>query len=165
MNKILNKFNFIIGIIAVFIALWPAKILEDIARFLLGILQNIFYYIGGPGVSGGYLDLFYESLVMEFVGTAVYCGSAIFLPIFLFEKLFKKIKINWVPAIALLFLMFLFFGYKIISLSWTSPEDLDFVDTIQFIVMVIGYFAGFISPLVMALKHVGFDHPLMEKFR
>ena len=53
MNKILNKFNFIIGIIAVFIALWPAKILEDIARFILGILQNIFYYIGGPGVSGG----------------------------------------------------------------------------------------------------------------
>ena len=102
---------------------------------------------------------------MEFVGTAVYCGSAIFLTIFLFEKLFKKIKINWVPAIALLFLMFLFFGYKVISLSWTSPADLDFVDTIQFIVMVIGYFAGFISPLVMALKHVGSDHPLMEKFR
>ena len=165
MNKILNKLNFIIGFIAVLIAIWPAKILENIARFLLGILQNIFYYIGGPGVSGGYLDLFYESLVMEFVGTAVHCGAAIFLPILFFEKFFKKIKINWIPSIAFLFLWFLFWGFKIISMVWTSPEDLDFVDTIQFIVMVIGYFAGFISPLVMALKHVGFDHPLMEKFR
>ena len=47
---------------------------------------------------------------------------------------------------------------------WSSPEDLDFVDTVQLIVMVIGYFGGFISPLIMALKHIGFDHPLMNKF-
>ena len=152
MMRILNKINFIVGIVVVLLFMFLAQILEKISRYLLGILQNFFYYFD-PYSQGGYIDLFYDSLMMEFVGTAVYSGSAIFLPILLFEKFFKNIEINWKPAIVLLFLFFLFYGVLLIRFYLISSVELDFFDIIQIVVMLIGYFAGFIIPLFYAYNY------------
>ena len=149
--NILNKLNFLLGIFSVIIFLLIAKFLEDLARYILSIIQNILYLIS-PYNTGGYLDLFYESLVMEFVGTAVYSGAAIFIPILLFKKLFKKLEIYWLPSIVLLFIFFSFWGIATF-VSYISFLG-DFVDTLQFIVMIIGYFAGYLFSIISAYNYV-----------
>ena len=163
MTNILKNLNFIVGIVSVIIGTLIGSFLEDIARVILKIIHNFLFFLGGPG-SGGYIDLFYESFITEGLAMAVYSGTAIFGPIFLFEKFFKNTKINWVPSIFLLFLFFLgFFIYGLIQ-YFKAASNLDFVDNIQIIVMYVGFFFGAFSPLIMALKHVGFKHSLLDKF-
>ena len=163
MSNILKRLNFILGIFFVFISIFIGKILEDIARSILKTMYNFFAFWGGPG-SGGYIDLFYESFVVEALGTAVYSGVAIFGPILIFEKFFNKIKINWLPSIILLSIFFL--GFLIISLIdyFTRMSNLDFVENLQVIVMLLSYTIGAFMPLILAMKHLGFKYTWLNKF-
>ena len=65
MTKFLKKLNFIPGILLIIIFIVPARIAENITRALFGLINNIFIYFDWLGVSGGYIGMFYEKLVIE----------------------------------------------------------------------------------------------------
>jgi hypothetical protein len=151
MFKILSKFNFLLGILLVIISIFPAKILENIARAIMVFLQKIFGMMPQPA-DRGFLDIIFESFVLEIVATGVYCGTAIFLPIIIFDRFFKNMKINWTPSIIFLFLFFSYFGFEMLKLTFSviSNPNAGFTDIFRMIVMIVGYCIGFITPLFYA---------------
>ena len=154
MIKTLNKLNFLLGIILVIISIIPAKILENITRTIMVFLQGLFALIPGPA-GRGFIDIIYESFILEVVSTGVYCSTAIFLPIIIFNKFFKKIKINWTPSIILLALFFSYFGYEMLKMTFSviSNPNAGFTDIIRMIILVAGYCVGFITPLYYAYSY------------
>ena len=97
-------------------------------------------------------DIIFESFVLEIVATGVYCGTAIFLPIIIFDRFFKNMKINWTPSIIFLFLFFSYFGFEMLKLTFSviSNPNAGFTDIFRMIVMIVGYCIGFITPLFYA---------------
>ena len=104
MANYLKKFNFLYGIILIIICIIPARIAQDISQALLRLINNIAAYFDFMGVSGGYVGMFYEKLIVEGLGAAVYCGGMLLFPMYLNKNLvpymkpqkiiFEKIKIN-----------------------------------------------------------------------
>ena len=80
MKNLLNKLNFIIGILSVLLALILGKTLEEIVRVIFSIIQRIFAALPQGPVGRGFVDLIFESFMLELVSTATYCSVAIFLP-------------------------------------------------------------------------------------
>jgi hypothetical protein len=165
MKKIFNKINFLVGIILV-VPFWLiGKMAENLARLLLGILQKFFYAIDWLGVSGGYAAMFYEKLIMEAVGSFSFCFVMICGPIFLNKKFFPNFKINWVPAIILTFIYFSYYGLLILIMFFKAIGKMDWIDTISFLVMSIGFFGGYIGAIITAATYSNIKHPLIEKFK
>jgi hypothetical protein len=164
MIKFLNKLNFLIGLLLVVIFSFIGKFVENISRILLKFLQNIFAYFDYLGTSSGYIAMFYEKLVMEGVGTFIFCVVTICGPIFLNRKFFPNFRINWLPSIIFVTLYFAFFGILIVWLFLKGFGKLDWIDTISYLVMSIGYFGGFISAIAFAIDYSDTKHPLLERF-
>ena len=165
MKKILNKLNFLVGIILIIPFLFIGKIAENITRVLLGILQNIFAAFDFLGVSGGYIGMLYEKLVMEGFATFVYSFVMICGPIFLNKRFFPNFKINWIPAIVLTFIYFSYYGLIILIMFFKSIGKMDWIDTIPYLVMSIGFFGGYISGIISSAMYAEVKHPLIEKFK
>ena len=163
MIKYLNKLNFLVGILLVIIFSFVGKFIENISRALLKLVQNIFAYIDYLGTSSGYIAMFYEKLIMEGVGTFIFCAVTICCPIFLNKKIFPKFKINWFPSIVFVFLYFSIFGIFIIWLFIKGLGRLDWIDTLSYLVMAIGYFGGYISAIVFSIDYSNTKHPLIDK--
>ena len=102
----LSKLNFIVGIILIIPFAFIGSIVEDLARLLFGIIQNIAFALDFMGVMGGWAAMFWEKLITEAVGSFVFCAVTLCGPIFLNKKFFPKFKINWIPAIILAFIYF-----------------------------------------------------------
>ena len=60
---------------------------------------------------------------------------------------------------------FIFFGLTIIVLFFKGFGKLDWIDTISYLVMTIGYFGGFIAGIITSLTYGEVEHPLIEKFK
>lgn len=154
MNNILKKFNFVPGIIMIFIFVIPARILENLSRGLLKLMNNIFFYFDWMGLSGGYLGMFYEKFVIEGVGVAVYCGGMLLIPMYLHKRFFKKFEINWLPGIVLVFLFFAITGlFVLYAFFFIALGKMDWIDTLSYIVTFIGYSGGFLFVIYLALKY------------
>ena len=154
MTKIINKLNFILGIIFVIISIIPGKFLEHIARIVMTLVQTFFAYIPSPA-GRGFIDIIWESFVLEAFSTGVYCSTAIFLPIIIFDKFFKKTKINWTPSIIFLLLFFSYFGYEMLKILFLAISDpnVGFTDILRVIILIIGYCVGFMTPLYYAYNY------------
>ena len=72
MIKFLKKFNFLPGIILIIIFVIPARLVENIARIILRLMNNLFAYFDYMGVSGGYLGMFYEKLMSVMFSVVVW---------------------------------------------------------------------------------------------
>ena len=154
MTKFLKKLNFIPGILLIIIFIVPARIAENITRALFGLINNIFIYFDWLGVSGGYIGMFYEKLVVEGIGAATYCGGMLLFPIFLNKRFFKKFQINWLPGIILVFVIFSSFAlFYLYSFIFKGLGKLDWIDSISLLVMFIGYSAGYLSIIYSSLKY------------
>ena len=165
MKAALSKLNFIVGIILIIPFSFIGKIAENLARLLFGFVQDIAFAFDYMRVMGGYVQMFYEKLLTEAVGTFVFCAVTLCGPIFLNKKFFPKFKINWLPSIILVFIYFAFFGLAIIILFFKGLGKLDWIDTISYLVMSIGYFGGFIGAIITSAIYAEIKHPIMEKFK
>ena len=165
MKKTLNKLNFLVGIIMIVPFAFIGKLAENIARALLAVIQNLAYALDFMGVMGGYVAMFYEKLFMEGVGTFAFCAVMLCGPIFLNKKFFPKFKINWIPAIILTFIYFSFFGLMVIIMFFKSIGKMDWIDTISYLVMSIGFFGGYLSAIVYSAIYAEIKHPLIDKFK
>ena len=164
MKTILSKLNFIAGILLVVPFFLLGRFLENIARALFGVIQNIIYAFDFMGYMGGYFDMFWEKLLTEGVGTFVYCAVSLCGPIFINKKLFSRFKINWLPSISLIFIFFTFHGLTLIIMFFKIVGELDWIDTISFLVMTIGYFIGYLMAIGVSLTYAEVKHPFVEKF-
>lgn len=152
MIKFLNKLNFLLGIILVLVFLFPGSIAKNISQRFMRLLNNIFAYIDWTGFSGGYLGMFYESLIVEGIGSAVYCSVIILLPMFLNKRYFKNVNINWLPAIFIVFLFFTLPTLIVIYMFFSKVlGTADWIDTITYVVAVLGHSFGYISIIIVAL--------------
>ena len=75
MNKFFKKLNWLPGILLIIPFAFVGKLAENISRALLGLLQNISYYFDFMGVTGGYIGMFWEKLIME--GVYFFLSSAL----------------------------------------------------------------------------------------
>ena len=154
MTNFLKQLNFIPGIILIIIFIIPARILENIARALFKVLNNIFIYFDWLGVSGGYIGMFYEKLVIEGVGAATYCAGMLLFPMFLNKKFFRKFEINWLPGIVLVFLFFTTFALiYLYSFIFKGLGKMDWIDSLSILVMFIGYTFGYLMIIFSSLKY------------
>ena len=154
MTNILKKLNFIPGIILIVIFVFPARIIEDISRWILKLMNNIFFYFDWMGLSGGYIGMFYEKLIIQGVGAAVYCAGMLLLPMYLHKKFFKKFEINWLPGIILVFTFFTTTGLFILYVFFFEAlGKMDWIDTFSYIITFIGYSAGFLFVIYTALQY------------
>lgn len=154
MTNILKKLNFIPGIILIIIFIIPARIVEDIARAIFKLLNNIFFYFDWLGVTGGYIGMFYEKLVVEGVGAATYCAGMLLFPMYLNKKFFKKFEINWLPGIILVFLFFTIFALSFIyTFIFKGIGKMDWIDSLSILVMFIGYTFGYLIVIFSSLKY------------
>ena len=117
------------------------------------------------GVTGGYIGMFWEKLIMEGVGTFVFCAVTLCGPIYLNKKFFPKFNINWLPAIIFGFLYFAFFGLIIIVMFFKGFGKADWIDNLSFFVMSVGYFGGFLAAMVTSALYAEIKHPLIEKLK
>lgn len=154
MTKFLKKLNFFPGILLIIIFVIPARIAENIVRALLELLNNIFFYFDWLGISGGYLTMFYEKLIIEGAGAATYCAGMLLFPMFLNERFFKKFQINWLPGIIFVFIFFTMFAlYYLYSFIFLGIGKMDWIDSISILVMFIGYTAGYLMIIYTSLKY------------
>ena len=165
MKADLSKLNFIVGIILIIPFAFIGSIVEDLARLLFGIIQNIAFALDFMGVMGGWAAMFWEKLITEAVGSFVFCAVTLCGPIFLNKKFFPKFKINWIPAIILAFIYFAFFGLAIIFMFFKGFGKFDWIDTISYLVMSVGYFGGFIGAIITSAIYAEIKHPIIEKFK
>lgn len=108
----ISKFNFLIGIVVVMVAILPGwhaaeisrKLLLNIIPIISKTVQAIPNYV--LGTESGSISFFLEQLIAYLTSSFLYSSITIFLPMLIFAKLNKKI--NWKPAIYLLFVWFLF---------------------------------------------------------
>tara|TARA_B100000787_G_C16091403_1_gene249091 strand:+ start:270 stop:767 length:498 start_codon:yes stop_codon:yes gene_type:complete len=164
MKTVLSKLNFIVGVLLVIPFFLIGKILENIARALFAVIQNIIYAFDFMGYMGGYFDMFWEKFLTEGIGTFVYCAASLCGPIFINKKIFPKFKINWIPSISLIFIFFTYHGLNLIFMFFKIFGKLDWIDTISFLVMSIGYFIGYLMAIILSLTYAEVKHPLIKKF-
>ena len=154
MINILKRINFLPGIILIIIFITPALFAQRIAQFILRLMNNFFSYFDYMGISGGYLGKFYELLIVEGFGSAVYCGGMLLFPMYLNKRFFKKFEINWLPGIIL---VFLFFGlaslYALYLFFFKALGNIDWIDTVTYIVGFIAYTAGFLAVIFYSLQY------------
>ena len=165
MNKFFKKLNWLPGILLIIPFAFVGKLAENISRALLGLLQNISYYFDFMGVTGGYIGMFWEKLIMEGVGTFVFCAVTLCGPIYLNKKFFPKFNINWLPAIIFGFLYFAFFGLIIIVMFFKGFGKADWIDNLSFFVMSVGYVGGFLAAMVTSALYAEIKHPLIDKLK
>jgi hypothetical protein len=170
MANYLKKFNFLYGIILIIICIIPARIAQDISQALLRLINNIAAYFDFMGVSGGYVGMFYEKLIVEGLGAAVYCGGMLLFPMYLNKNFFKKFEINWLPGIICVFLFFSIPALYIIYIFlFKALGKMDWIDTLSYIVGSIGYTLGFLSIIFTALLYSEtknkFINKILDKFK
>ncbi len=154
MNNFTKKLNFLPGIILIIIFITPALVAKNIAKWLLHLINNFFAYFDYYGVSGGYLGMFYEKLVVEGGVAATYCAGMILLPMYLNKRFFKKFYINWLPGIILVFLFFTITAlYVVYIFLFKVIGNADWIDTLSYIVGFIGYTAGYLSIIFTSLTY------------
>ena len=151
-KKTLNKYNFILGIISVLITIQPGWYAAEISRKILIVIYSIIHKIFSflPSLTDyGLIDFIFENLIIYTGSSIAFACVTIFVPILLFEKVFKK-KINWKPAIYLLVVWFLFLeiktGQKILSteiVGYSAPLAAK-------IIPIIGNFLGLFGTLYYA---------------
>ena len=164
MTKVLKKFNFLPGIILIIIFIIPARIAENISRMLMNLMNNIFAYFDWMGVSGGYIGMFYEKLVVEGVGVAVYCSGMLLFPMYLNKKFFSKLEINWLPGIILVFLFFGSTGLFVLYIFFFEAlGKMDWIDTLSYLVTFIGYSFGFLAVIYSSLKYSDTKNKYVKK--
>ena len=155
MKKVLNKYNFILGITSVLITIQPGWYVGEISRkifiVIYSIINKIFSFL--PSLTDyGLIDFIFENLIIYTGSSVVFACVTIFVPILLFEKVFKK-KINWKPAIYLLVVWFLFLeiktGQKILSTEIVGHAAPLFAK----IIPIIGNFLGLFGTLYYAYKY------------
>ena len=164
MTKFFKKLNFLPGIILIIIFIIPARIAEDIARILTRLIQNIFAYFDYLGVFDGYVGMFYEKFVVEGVAAMVYCGGMLLFPMYLNKRFFKKFEINWLPGIILVFLFFGSFAlYFLYMFLFVALGNMDWIDTISYLVTFISYSLGFLVVINISLKYSETKNKFVKK--
>lgn len=154
MINISKKINFLAGIILIVIFITPALFAQRIAQAILRLMNNLFSYFDWMGVSGGYAGKFYELLIVEGLGSAVYCGGMLLFPMYLNKRFFKKFEINWLPGIILVFLIFSSFSLiTLYLLFFKALGKIDWIDTVSYIVSYIAYTAGFLVVIFYSLQY------------
>jgi len=112
-----QEFNFIIGILAILISVYPAfyitKSVQGVLQYIVPRIFSFFYYLPNLflGIEPGWFDFISQGILIFVTTGFVYSFIAIFVPILVFEKLIKK-KINWKPAIYILFFWFAISEYN-----------------------------------------------------
>lgn len=164
MINIFKKINFLPGIILIIIFITPALIAQRVAQGILRLINNLFSYFDYMGISGGYAGKFYELLIVEGLGSAVYCGGMLLFPMYLNKRFFKKFEINWLPGIIL---VFLFFGlaslYALYLLFFKALGKVDWIDTVSYIVSYIAYTAGFLVVIFYSLQYSETNNKYVKK--
>ena len=164
MINILKKINFLPGIILIIIFIIPARIAENIARAILKLMNNVFAYFDYFGVSGGYIGKFYETLIIEGFGSAVYCAGMLLFPMYLNKRFFKKFEINWLPGIIFVFLFFTSFSLIALYLFFFEAlGKMDWIDTISYVVGYISYTIGFLVIIFMSLQYSESQNKYVKK--
>ena len=118
MKKILNKLNFLIGIVSILIFYLPGVLLGEIAIIFINGIGLIFNIVIGfiesispfkfPYVRG-FIDVVFEAFAFTAIGRGLGVAFIIFVPILIFRK-FTKLNINWIPSIVILIPLLLWFG-------------------------------------------------------
>ena len=154
-KKTLNKYNFILGIISVLITIQPGWYAAEISRKILIVIYSIIHKIFSflPSITDyGLIDFIFENLIIYTGSSIAFACVTIFVPILLFEKVFKK-QINWKPAIYLLVVWFLFLefktGQKILSTEIVGHA----APLAAKIIPIIGNFLGLFGTLYYAYKY------------
>ena len=154
-KKTLNKYNFILGIISVLITIQPGWYASEISRKILIVIYSIIHKIFSflPSLTDyGLIDFIFENLIIYTGSSIAFACVTIFVPILLFEKVFKK-QINWKPAIYLLVVWFLFLefktGQKILSTEIVGHA----APLAAKIIPIIGNFLGLFGTLYYAYQY------------
>ena len=112
MKKILNKLNFLIGIVSIVIFYLPGVLLGEFAIIATKVIGKIFNSIISifPSIYlRGFVDIIFEAFVFTAIGRGLGVAFIIFVPILIFRK-FTKLNINWIPSIVILIPLLLWFG-------------------------------------------------------
>jgi len=162
-KNILKKSNFILGIISVLITIQAGWFIGETTRKILitivPLINKILLFFPKLflGIDYGFWDFVGETIIIYAGSGAIYSFIVIFVPILLFEKIFKK-KINWKPAIYLLLVCFI--GLEIAS-------DVRILNTvisnhpypfIAKIIPIIAHGFGLFGMLYLAYVHVNADN-------
>ena len=112
MKKILNKLNFLIGIVSIVIFYLPGVLLGEFAIKATKVIGKIFNSIISifPSIYlRGFVDIIFEAFAFIAIGRGLGVAFIIFVPILIFRK-FTKLNINWIPSIVILIPLLLWFG-------------------------------------------------------
>jgi len=112
MKKILNKLNFLIGIVSIVIFYLPGVLLGEFAIKATEVIGKIFNSIISifPSIYlRGFVDIIFEAFAFTAIGRGLGVAFIIFVPILIFRK-FTKLNINWIPSIVILIPLLLWFG-------------------------------------------------------
>jgi len=112
MKKILNKLNFLIGIVSIVIFYLPGVLLGEFAIKATKVIGKIFNSIISifPSIYlRGFVDIIFEAFAFTAIGRGLGVAFIIFVPILIFRK-FTKLNINWIPSIVILIPLLLWFG-------------------------------------------------------
>lgn len=112
MKKILNKLNFLIGIVSIVIFYLPGVLLGEfaiIATKVIGKIFNLIISIFPSIYLRGFVDIIFEAFAFTAIGRGLGVAFIIFVPILIFRK-FTKLNINWIPSIVILIPLLLWFG-------------------------------------------------------
>ena len=112
MKKILNKLNFLIGIVSIVIFYLPGVLLGEFAIKATKEIGKIFNSIISifPSIYlRGFVDIIFEAFAFTAIGRGLGVAFIIFVPILIFRK-FTKLNINWIPSIVILIPLLLWFG-------------------------------------------------------
>ena len=112
MKKILNKLNFLIGIVSIVIFYLPGVLLGEFAIKATKVIGKIFNSIISifPSIYlRGFVDIIFEAFAFTAIGRGLGVAFIIFVPILIFRK-FTKLNINWTPSIVILIPLLLWFG-------------------------------------------------------
>ena len=154
MVKYLKKLNFLCGIILIIIFIIPARFAQDVAEWLLRIVNNIAAYFDFMGVSGGYVGMLWEKFIVDGFGAAVYCGGMLLFPMYLNKNFFKKFEIDWLPGIICVFLFFLIPSLNIVYIFlFKALGKMDWIDTLSYFFSFLGYTFGFLAIILAALHY------------
>ena len=115
--KLFNKLSSILGIVIVFITVYPAYHISEFSRdiliYIVPLINKIIYFLPNLllGIEPGWFDYISEAILIFAVTGFIYGFIAIFVPILVFNKWIKK-DINWKPAIYFLFVWLAYVEYK-----------------------------------------------------
>ena len=151
--RILNKFNFIIGLIAVIITFFPGLLIGDGVTIVLKAVGMLGYFMIGyvEMVTGSpqlwmhiIRDVIIEAFILTAFGKMAGMFVVIILPIFLFKS-FTKLKVNWLPAIILLIPALIYIGGV-----RQVQKYAELYDGLYFLSSSAGFIVGTFFPLFFA---------------